>query len=281
MTLFYSYMCLSAANRRAWAETTDLNQALAVAFERLLVSPALMKSAEEFNKVHDYLRDYLFQCDPRHFPRYGAVGAPLDLIFNYLTTPNDHLLASVYTCESNRACGAPICITSKRSLPLVFVHSKKGEWCRRSGLPIQSHAMRLQDWVDIAISSRRMQVPQVLPCDEGCSSVRRPRTCLKNPPPLLFLELQPGTQAAPSRYLSIPGVTSVTTYTLRGIVYVGGYHFTSRIIDVQGTIWSYDGNSNRGVPYIHEDCKSADKALDLAALQEFQGRQAYFFTYGI
>lgn len=42
-------------------------------------------------------------------------------------------------------------------------------------------------------------------------------------------------------YIKVPFRGKVYKLRLRGIVYGGGYHFTSRVIDVDGTIWFHDG----------------------------------------
>ena len=35
------------------------------------------------------------------------------------------------------------------------------------------------------------------------------------------------------------------TLHLRGIIYHGGYHFTSRVIDSEGNVWYYDGQKGQ------------------------------------
>ena len=44
-----------------------------------------------------------------------------------------------------------------------------------------------------------------------------------------------------SRTVKIHGSTRATTLHLKGLVYHGDYHFTSRIIDNSGNIWFHDG----------------------------------------
>lgn len=42
---------------------------------------------------------------------------------------------------------------------------------------------------------------------------------------------------------SLPTIRGKVNYRLRGIVYYGNYHFTSRIISENGTVWYHDGQT--------------------------------------
>ncbi|KAG2124014.1 hypothetical protein DEU56DRAFT_744957 [Suillus clintonianus] len=52
----------------------------------------------------------------------------------------------------------------------------------------------------------------------------------------------------PSPKLFIPSKTADVEYVLRGIIYLGNYHFTARLVDGRDGVWQYDGRINGGLP---------------------------------
>ncbi|KAG2741942.1 hypothetical protein P692DRAFT_201669032, partial [Suillus brevipes Sb2] len=47
--------------------------------------------------------------------------------------------------------------------------------------------------------------------------------------------------------LSVPSETGDVVYVLRGIIYLGSYHFSARLVDGDNGVWQYDGRLNGGV----------------------------------
>lgn len=84
MTVFYAYHFFSPQCWLSWWNHTPLNKTLAQHFDGLLSSPMRMSSCQEYNNIQDGLRDILSDRDPNHFLRHGPVGAPVDLIFDYI-----------------------------------------------------------------------------------------------------------------------------------------------------------------------------------------------------
>lgn len=59
-------------------------------------------------------------------------------------------------------------------------------------------------------------------------------------PPLLVAGLN-NSSSLIRPHIKVPFDGKIYTLRLRGIIYGGGYHFTAKIIDVDGTIWYHDG----------------------------------------
>ncbi len=83
------------------------------------------------------------------------------------------------------------------------------------------------------------------PCPE-CMHAMRKHIFYNNPPPLLIVEY-PGSSIRTSHKIGFHTETGPVYLRLRGIVYHGGNHFTSRIISSDGTMWYHDGISTGGV----------------------------------
>jgi hypothetical protein len=67
---------------------------------------------------------------------------------------------------------------------------------------------------------------------------------------------------------------------LTGVIYHGSYHFTSRMIDGEGRIWSYDSRKNSGTPWLDNNCRSVQNHTHIANLSIFEDRAAYLYLYG-
>jgi hypothetical protein len=87
------------------------------------------------------------------------------------------------------------------------------------------------------------------PCS-ACGSPMHPHIFYNHPQQLLTLELVPTSLPAlfPSPKLSVPSETGDVVYVLRGIIYLGSYHFSARLVDGDNGVWQYDGRLNGGVP---------------------------------
>jgi hypothetical protein len=284
MIVFYAYLAFNTTAKDSWKGQTQLNVTLAQSFDYLISSQARLKSPSEFDVLRDRLRDFLTRQDPHHFPRRGPHGAPADLIFDYLTTPNDSALSVTYSCTSPQPCCPPTLIPTHHNLPKIFSSTQWREWCLGTNEDVTKVSASVQTWIDLAITStlrRAASIPNSAVCDAPCSSERRAYFCLNNPPPILVIEVTPGTTPTvlPSNMLKIPSIHEPTTYMLRGIIYLGQFHFTARLIDPQGLIWCYDGRKNGGVPWADDSCCSTDVDVHIQRLNFFDSRSAYLYIY--
>ena len=119
------------------------------------------------------------------------------------------------------------------------------------------------------------------PCANGSGLNHATSVCLTSPPPLLLVEVSLNTEPAviPCAELTIKGTNKVEHYTLVAIIYLGGFHFTARMVDCEGTIWSYDGQQNNGSPWFNNKCGSVWNETDLATLLMFQGHPEHLYIY--
>jgi hypothetical protein len=105
---------------------------------------------------------------------------------------------------------------------------------------------------------------------------------LRNAPPVLYFEVQ-STQSVtifPSQTLVLPCQDGGVIYQLKGIVYVGGQHFSARLI-TDDCIWNYDGQMNAGYPQSENATESAFGNSDciLRRFSHLGGRAAHVYIY--
>jgi hypothetical protein len=62
----------------------------------------------------------------------------------------------------------------------------------------------------------------------------------KDPPNILVLDY-PGKDIRTSRKIVFDSDEGYVTLHLRGIIYLGNHHFTSRVICTDGSVWYHDG----------------------------------------
>ncbi|KAG2107457.1 uncharacterized protein F5147DRAFT_577739, partial [Suillus discolor] len=71
-------------------------------------------------------------------------------------------------------------------------------------------------------------------------------------------------------------------YVLHGIIYLGNYHFSARLVDAVGHVWQYDGRQNGGVstmdlPALH--CLANDVFTSSSLLTSHAGSGSHMFIY--
>lgn len=77
-------------------------------------------------------------------------------------------------------------------------------------------------------------------CDQGCNVNTKLTKRYNAPPSILVCHLGPGTLM--SKSIKVKDNTGgSTTLSLRGVIYLGGNHFTARLISVDKSVWYYDG----------------------------------------
>jgi hypothetical protein len=285
MTVFYAYLSLSIDSRRRWSLQTSLSQALDQSFRWLTSSRERMMSCQEFNTIRDQMRNFLSGQDSHHFPRHGAVGAPADLIFDYLKQADNKKLSVTYTCRSSPICGPPLVIPTEKRLPTIWSTTAWNEWTNGStsqGFPNNLASVSIQTWLEVALASRS-EMPLQIPCDSLCTSDRVSCLSISNPPPLLVFEVSPGTVPTPipCAVINVPCVQEVEGYALRGVIYLGHFHFTARLIDRSGQIWNYDGQKNGGIPYRDNNCEFTIENAQMDSLTVLDDRPAYLYVYAL
>jgi hypothetical protein len=231
-------------------------------FDYLRTSAQRLVTSREFDTIREHLRDFLSGRDPQHFPRHGAAGAPVDLIFDYLTASDDGALSVVYKCPASSACGPPLMIPIPHYLPVILTSSQWNTWCMHSNTEMSAESVSMQTWIDKALNARRESSESVathMACDHPCESLRPSAIVLRTPPPLLKIEVTPRVHPSidPSITIHVPGPQRLERYTLQAVIYLGGFHFTMRMLDPHGNIWSYDRRKNNGFPWWDSHCASS------------------------
>jgi hypothetical protein len=165
--------------------------------------------------VRDNLRKQLNTVNPASFPWGNYVGVD-PILQHILKTPYTVLVAS-------RRCPKCHVIHCQRS-PLsscVFIVSP-----RFSGTT--------QKWVtdqEYQLASRCCH----------CHSLLFSHVLYHSKPPLLFLDVSSAPSTVPTHNLEFKIGGESCRYDLRGIIYFGGGHFVSRIVDQRTHIWYHDG----------------------------------------
>jgi len=80
----------------------------------------------------------------------------------------------------------------------------------------------------------------------------------------------------PSPLITLPTISGLATYKLSSIIYLGGFHFTCRLI-INDTIWRYDGRINHGCPQLESLCLPPS-LKDLLYLDE---RPAHIYIFAL
>ena len=106
---------------------------------------------------------------------------------------------------------------------------------------------------------------------QSCKGQLIPRLCLVTFPSVLFFECARSNSIHPSPQISIPTLNRKAYFILRGIVYLGDFHFSARLL-LSSDIWCYDGQLNDGRPFID----SQNIPLDI---QSFGGKSAHVYIY--
>ncbi|KAA1478878.1 hypothetical protein DENSPDRAFT_788521 [Dentipellis sp. KUC8613] len=78
-----------------------------------------------------------------------------------------------------------------------------------------------------------------------------------------------------SQSLSIGTKEAKVAYKLKGIIYLGGNHFTSRIVGSQGEVWYHDGIATK------EKCLHEGKLNTIEDIHHVRDRTSCMTIYGI
>lgn len=81
----------------------------------------------------------------------------------------------------------------------------------------------------------------------------------------------------PNLTLSLPTADGDQHYRLCGVIYHGGHHFTARVIETSGRVWSYD-SVNRGHLFSDRACVQITEVTTLL-LQQFGVHNAILYVY--
>ncbi|KAJ7764347.1 hypothetical protein B0H16DRAFT_1310894 [Mycena metata] len=213
-------------------------------------------------QARDKMRYEMRLCTPQNFP-YGVTGTSIDKIMSTLL-PVDRTYAS-----GNRICN--ICGYSDPELRHLFnpyicaIPSAAQAANHPSGIPVST-------WLTDHLRRGYARCPRcALNGDHNRLSVAYNVTTT---PDLLVLALdRPGLEFSSTITLDVNGTMRVLK--LRGIIYGGDHHFTSRYISLSGSVWFHDGITT-GRSCIYEGLLSD---LTNSYMTSARGKQAINLIY--
>ncbi|EIN03374.1 hypothetical protein PUNSTDRAFT_78293 [Punctularia strigosozonata HHB-11173 SS5] len=195
------------------------------------------QSQESMEIMRNDIRDYLSAMNNMEFPRHGQVPASAAAVAATFVQPKSKNALFTRSCCGNRR--------DKRIGTAVWyadndlLHQSQ----RPPSAEIMQESISSSRWIELI--SHRYRPSHI------CSTCNKPMLETINftdPPRMMILSLPPDNTASRTtvdKVLSMTcGLTNIT-WKLRGIVYFGNLHFTSRYIDSGGRIWYQDGMATR------------------------------------
>jgi hypothetical protein len=173
--------------------------------------------ATTLETARDTVRHSLYQKYPHYFP-YGQHGTSISDLANFLFKPNKTLASSFIKCvDCNNETNI---MNSEMSYvihcPYTFIGTTS-KYFSEVLLHQQLHRCTL------------------------CNGRTNKITKFHNSPPVLILAMNNNTKLEISKNMSLLISTEITNYELKGIIYLGDFHFTCHLITSDYNIWFHDG----------------------------------------
>ena len=255
MTLFNSYHVSNELWRNAWSHCSQTTLMLAKSFDVLLSSEGKNLL---LNIFRDKLRDHLSALSPVQFPRHGAVGAPAQLIFDYLLPVTTRHLSLIKYCPND--CYHEVVPTPYHcSLPTTLSQALWNRPIDNSDWDMNAKTASISLWIEQYLRCKLDDyVTNTIPSStyhHGCNLQILHKVALVDASKMFTLEVLPETMPTPLPQvdLRLPGLHSQLHYRLTGIIYSGSYHFTAKFITSDNRLWCHDGQTNNGHPYLDTD----------------------------
>lgn len=276
MSFLFMFRNSSSQWRTEWRQQAPgWNNTFGDAFESLLATVQSGQSSQDalshkFDSLRETFRDELSRISPDCFPRHGRTCASVCRIFS-------HIFSSPFPSEHEPHLQQEIvcnwCDTSvimRCSFALLGSNCLLGTY-RHEGdigpfLPLQTAVTRYVQ--------RALHKPQRKRCPTCSTSGSLRVESLSMPGTTwLWIELcDPVSPITPSSRLVFSLQEKPQVFTLQAGIYLGGEHFTARLLDQSATWWKYDGMWGFGAPRV-------DHIEDEAELLENDDRRAAFLVY--
>ena len=186
---------------------------------------ALKQGAIPVENVRDDIRDLLNKEDPNEFPRLGSTGTDINslcmtMLQNLL--PRLYRVSTCHTCHKTR---------KGLALPLVFLQPNMKP---PSGKKLQLTGISVSKWLAVALSNS-----EKMTCVSCQNKNLQEALHLQNTPQFLAIATDHEMKIKPQweHQITLCG----ENYSLKGLIYLGSFHFTCRIIDKTGRVWYHDG----------------------------------------
>jgi len=273
MSFWFIYRKSSPGWRNKWKQQAPKwNTFFGKAFDSLLTMAQSERSSQaalsqEFTSFREMFRDDLSQINPVYFPRHGQVPASVCRIFCHIFSASverePHLKQVVVCgrCDTSTSVRCSFALIGSNDLLDFYRHEDDvGPF-----LPLQTAMTRYIE--------RASQEPNRTPDCHACSGPLRVESLSMPETTWLWIELcDPVSPITPSPRLVFGLKDQRQVYTLQAVIYIGGVHFTARLLDQSSTWWKYDGMWRFGAP-------RADHVKDEVDLLENDDRRAAFLVY--
>ena len=281
MSLYGVYASSSAQIRHDFRSSSALADSLAQSYDEL--SRPLSHTTSNFDHQRDRLRDSLTAVDPDLFRRFGQVGASVSAIIDVVFPSSTLKLMILPSCPSRCSFSQtfPYSISDVTFPRLVFPPDMRIGGATQNSVHLDEYVSEFiakvaEDWAHL------FDFPDHKTC-RGCRSVLTGASAaLLDCPPLLFFEVpaQAGLSVSsvlPSPHIDVPSLHCQVSYRLSAVIYLGGYHFTCRLIMHDHTTWKYDGQIDDGRPCT--DVHTSSFTLFLPEMSFLGTRKAHFYIY--
>jgi hypothetical protein len=188
--------------------------------------------------ARDNVRYILNTDNPNIFPN-GPVGIGIDDLARSMFYVDEPLTSSSKKCMD--------CNFSMTSKHVVNYYID----LQMSSLNIQASDTLTQ------ILSRLLSRPSSTKCPE-CSGIMEINTIFKKAPPIIVI------YAPYAKFKIVKKIkfqSNKSTMNLKGVVYYGQNHYTSRIIDTSGNIWFHDGMNTRNQSELQDTMKNVKSSF--------------------
>jgi hypothetical protein len=272
MSLYGIYASSAPQFRQDFRSISVLTDNLARSYE--VLSHPRSHTNTMFNHHRDKLRDSLSAISPGLFPRFGHFGACVSSIIDIAFPRSTRKLIILPSCPHGCSLSRSIPI-SEGNFPSVIIPPEM----QIGGATQHSVDQYLSDFLVKASENwdNSINLPNQMTCQQCDSVLSSISAAFFEPPPLLFFEVPPGSSVSPSLYIKAPSLHCEVSYRLTAVIYLGGYHFTCRLIIEDGTIWKHDGQDDNGRPCLDVRILALPHILPEISFLDF--RKAHFYIY--
>jgi hypothetical protein len=287
MSLYKIYVTSGFQLRQDFISGSPTANMLGHFFESLLDSPSCTTTCTMFDYYRDKLCDELSSKYPEQFPCFGQHGAAVSAILDVPLPFSGHKLIAIPSCSNRCNLNLSTNLEADAGILNTVVPSE----LRHNSAATTSIPVNLNRYVSDFLH-RTSQDPSLRPihasasCAECEMGLMTFSSTFVNAPPVLFLEvpMEAGSSLSevhPSWYIEVPSPSLRNVYRLSAVVYLGGFHFTYRLISENGSVWKYDGQINNVVPIFEFSAQPERSESEILQFLSLDSRKAHIYVYSI
>lgn len=232
------------------------------------------KTSTIFDHHRDNLRDKLHAQNPDQFRRLGQHAASASDILDIIFPATGRHLVTTPSCPNE--CDQSF---QPHNRHIINTHMPSHVTHGRNSIIPRNLNEYISNFI-LEISHQRDAME--IYCNNCQSSTLTFTTSFVNTPPIFFLEIPMESTSSlstilPSWNIEIPSPLRHYRYQLSAIIYLGSFHFTSRLILKNRSVWKHDGRINNGIPVF--DFGAQETNSELLRLQTLDDRRAHIYIY--